>query len=184
MISSGIHQPVRSLGRGNFKQMLTPLSKRMRSKLESLLEIARHLFRGAVCGGAVLLISLNAPAQNLFEADYGSGQILEFTPGGTQSAFASGLNQPLGLAFDSTGNLYEADANSGNLYKFTPGGAQSLFASGLGRPNALAFDQTGNLFVTDGVRGDVYSFTPGGAQSTFASGLSQPLGLAFDFAGN
>ena len=37
-------------------------------------------------------------AGDLFEADY-SGHIYEFTPGGVQSTFASGLNDPIGLAF-------------------------------------------------------------------------------------
>ena len=49
-------------------------------------------------------------AGDLFEADHGSGNIYEFTPGGTQSTFASGLNAPDGLAFNSAGNLFEADS--------------------------------------------------------------------------
>jgi hypothetical protein len=57
---------------------------------------------------------------DLYESD-GSDNIYEFTPGGTRSTFASGLNQPFGLAFDSTGNLFEADQFSGNIYEFTPG---------------------------------------------------------------
>src|SRR3989442_1188369 len=85
----------------------------------------------------------NAQAQNLFEADFGSGQINKFTPGGVQSSFASGLNGPIGLAFDSAGNLFEADVDTGNIYKFTPGGAQSTFASGLNNPYGLAFDTAG-----------------------------------------
>ena len=41
---------------------------------------------------------------DLYESDYrtgifSSGYIFEFTPGGTRSTFASGLNGPLGLAF-------------------------------------------------------------------------------------
>jgi sugar lactone lactonase YvrE len=81
----------------------------------------------------------NAQAQNLFEADYGSGHIYEFTPGGVQSTFASGLSTPFGLAFDSAGNLFEADRGSGNIYEFTPGGVRSTFASGLSGPDYLAF---------------------------------------------
>jgi hypothetical protein len=82
----------------------------MISKLKSSLRVVCHSFGGPVCAGAVLLISTNAQAQNLFEADYGSGQIYEFTPGGAQNTFASGLDGPWGLAFDSAGNLLEADA--------------------------------------------------------------------------
>ena len=46
-----------------------------------------------------MLVAASAQAQNLFEADYGSGSIYEFTPDGTQTTFASGLHLPLGLAF-------------------------------------------------------------------------------------
>jgi hypothetical protein len=35
----------------------------------------------------------------LFEADGNAENIYEFTPGGAQSTFASGLNNPCGLAF-------------------------------------------------------------------------------------
>jgi hypothetical protein len=71
--------------------------------------------------------SANAAPGDLFESD-ADGNIYEFTPGGTQSTFASGLNQAYALAFDSAGNLFEADAGSGNIYEFTPvaPGAPSL----------------------------------------------------------
>src|SRR6266446_5109061 len=116
---------------------------------------------------------------DLFESDFGSGNIYEFTPGGTRSTFASGLNGPLGLAFDSAGNLFEADDGSGNIYEFTPGGTRSTFASGL-NPHGLAFNSAGNLFEADFGSGNIYEFTPGGTRSTFASGLNAPTFLAFE----
>ena len=67
-----------------------------------------------------------------------------------RSTFASGLNDPSGLAFDSAGNLFVADAVSGAVYKFTPAGVRTTFASGLSYPNGLAFDRAGNLFVAAG----------------------------------
>ena len=56
--------------------------------------------------------------------------------------FAStGLNNPIGLAFDGSGNLYAANANSGTIERFTPGGAASVFANtGLNHPIGLAFE--------------------------------------------
>jgi hypothetical protein len=98
-----------------------------------------------VISAASILILLTALAQgqNLFVSDWGSGNIYEFTPGGTQSTFASGLDHPVGLAFDSAGNLFEADHGSGNIYEFTPSGTCSTFASGLGLPTGLAFDSAG-----------------------------------------
>ena len=70
-----------------------------------------------------------------------NGSIYEFTPGGVQSTFASGLNAPYGLAFDSAGDLFVADGTSGNIYEFTNGGAseKGIFASGLSAPVGLAF---------------------------------------------
>ena len=50
-----------------------------------------HSFGGVVCAGAVMLIASSAQAQNLFVSNFRSGNINEFTPGGVQSTFASGL---------------------------------------------------------------------------------------------
>jgi sugar lactone lactonase YvrE len=109
-----------------------------------------------------------------------SNNIYEFTPGGTRSTFASGLNQPFGLAFNSAGSLFESDLGSGNIYEFTPGGARSTFASGLNLPQGLAFNSAGNLFEADAGSENIYEFTPGGTRSTFASGLNGPDFLAFE----
>jgi VPDSG-CTERM motif len=64
--------------------------------------------------------------------------ILEFTPGGMESTFATGLTNPRGLAFDSSDNLYVAEIGvpaPGDILKFTPGGTESTFASGIGTKN-------------------------------------------------
>jgi hypothetical protein len=150
--------------------------------------IRQHVAGGALSIAALLLLAASAQAQNLFEADLKSGNIYEFTPNGTRSTFASGLDQPFGLAFDSAGNLFEADLKSGNIYEFTPNGTRSTFASGLDQPFGLAFNSAGNLFVGDnGIGngyGNIYEFSANGTRSTFASGLSGPLGLAFNSAGD
>ena len=130
-------------------------------------------------GGSIAGLAFDS-AGNLFCVGFPvSGAIFEFTPGGGQSTFASGLQDPCDMAFDSAGNLFVADQNSGKIYEFTPGGAMSTFASGLALPTGLAFDSAGNLFVADNGNGNIYKFTPGGARSTFASGLNGPLALAF-----
>jgi DNA-binding beta-propeller fold protein YncE len=83
---------------------------------------------------------------NLFvstEGDPGNDTILEFTPSGMVSTFATGLTQPRGLAFDSAGNLFVAEtlpAPLGDILRFSPGGGgPTVFATGIARPEFLAF---------------------------------------------
>ncbi len=140
------------------------------------LRLAPTLVVAAVFILSVAAQLIYAAPGDLFESDQGSGNIFEFTPGGTRSTFASGLT-PRGLAFNSAGNLFEGDG-SGNIYEFSPGGTRSTFASGL-TPEGLAFNSAGNLFEADFGSGNIYEFTPGGTRSTFASGLSDPTFLAF-----
>ena len=161
----------------------------MKTKFKSTIRSTCHSFSGAVCVGVVILIAASTQAQNLFVSTAGSGTIYEFTPGGVQSTFASGLGYAYGLAFNSAGDLFEADADSGHfgngtIYEFTPGGVQSTFASGFAALRGLAVNSAGDLFVADYGSGTIYEFTPGGAKSTFASGLTGPVGLAFNSAGD
>src|SRR5438132_128280 len=139
-----------------------------------------HLL-ATVAGLAAALVPASARAAvgDLYEADFSSSTIFKFTPAGTTSTFASGLNGPYGLAFDGSGNLFEADYSSSTIFKFTPAGTKSTFASGLSNPAGVAFDSSGNLFEADQGSGTIFIFTPAGTKSTFASGLSGPSGLAF-----
>ena len=79
-----------------------------------------------------LAVSVGAYASDTIYAHANSAQVIKFTgPGSAGSIFASGLNGPLGLAFDSAGNLYSANFDNAMIYKITPGGAGSLFATGM-----------------------------------------------------
>src|SRR5438094_893188 len=131
---------------------------------------------------ALLPFSVRAAPGDLYEAENSSNTILKFTPDGTKSPFASGLNRPFGLAFDGSGNLFEADNGSGTIFKFAPDGTKTSFASGLSNPTGLAFDSSGDLFEADQGSGTIFIFTPFGTKSTFASGLGAPSGLAFEHA--
>jgi sugar lactone lactonase YvrE len=130
-----------------------------------------------------------AAAGDLYLADTSDRAVFKYSPEGTRSVFASGLYQPVALAFDRRGNLFVADSGSGippmesTIFKFTPDGSKSSFADlGLTVPLGMAFDGAGNLFVSSSH--DILKFTPDGTQSTFASDVDGVWALAFDKLGN
>lgn len=86
---------------------------------------------------SVLIISLllfsgheKAWSQNLLMTENGyNSSIYEFAPGGAESTFASGLESPWSMAFNSAGDLFEVDYTLGSINEFTPGGTESTFAT-------------------------------------------------------
>ena len=144
-----------------------------------------YLPGGAICA-STLLLAAGASAQNLFVSDYIGQAVYEYTPGGTQSTFASGMNYPFGIAFDAAGNLYVANSGNngggGSITEITRDGTQSTFSSE-SDPIVLAFNHSGNLYAADYSDGNIYKYT-GGVQSTFAGGFTTPISMAFDSAGD
>jgi len=155
--------------------------------------------------GAMFALVTAVHAQNLYVSAQvaPSHAILEFTPDGTRSTYASGLLFPRGLAFDSIGNLFAAETLApdnhgiGRVLKFnmrnhvsTVGSAAKFFFAG------LAIDIAGNAYVlaTDErsptAAGTIFKFTPSGDRIVFGSvpGVPDPqvvnLGLVFDSTGN
>ena len=152
--------------------------------------------------GAIFALVTAAHAQNLYVSAHrpqsdGGHAILEFTPSGTQSTYASGLTFPRGLAFDSIGNLFAAETLElnhiliGRVLKFnlrnhrnTIGSAANFFFEG------LAVDIAGNAYVmandltSPTGASTIFKFTPDGERIVFGSVPSQGWGLAFDRAGN
>jgi DNA-binding beta-propeller fold protein YncE len=84
----------------------------------------------------------------LFVAVSQNGTIVKISPHGTQSTFATGLNVPVGLAFDRAGKLFVSNIGDNSVTEITTTG-QSTFVSGLSTPRGLAFDGAGNLFEAD-----------------------------------
>jgi hypothetical protein len=126
------------------------------------------------------------------------GSILEVTPDGTVSTFATGFPTNfflLGLALDTAGDVFVMGENTSDpnlastIFEVSPGGAISTFGTIPGLGQGVAFDSNGNLFAADGGDHTIFVFTPTGMRSVFAGPESflpteGPRDLAFNSAGN
>jgi glucose/arabinose dehydrogenase len=150
--------------------------------------------------GATFALAITAHAQNLYVSANvlgGNHEIFELTPSGVQSVYASGLNNPRGLAFDSVGSLYATTAKDagrieiGKVLKYdlrnhvsTFGSASKFFFEG------LAIDIAGNVYVlanddtSPAEASTIFKFTASGDRIVFGSLPGQGWGLAFDSGGN
>ena len=123
-------------------------------------------------------------AGDLFIADSGHNQVVEVTPGGTQTTVASGLNGPQGVAVDGSGDLFIADLVNNRVVEVKAGGAQTTVASGLNLPNGVAVDGSGNVFIADFNNNRVVEVNTFGIQTTAGSGLYGPKGVSVDRSGD
>jgi Beta-propeller repeat len=149
---------------------------------------------------AIFALAITADAQNLYvsaNVPGGNHAIFEYTANGTQSIYASGLDNPRGLAFDTIGNLFATtahDANEieiGKVLKFnlrnhvsTAGSAAKFFFQGLatdivGNTYVLANDDTSPTGAST-----IFKLTRSGDRIVFGFLPSQGWGLAFDSGGN
>jgi len=155
-------------------------------------------------GAATTQWTLNNPTFSLFDSsgnlwvsDYLNNRILEykapFTDGEPativlgQSSFAAGgsattstgLFNPIGLAFDSSGNLWAADYRNNRVVEYTTPfstgeaasieigqvdmnhNTQTTGQNGLNNPHEIAFDSSGNLWVADRTNNRVLEFLEG-----------------------
>lgn len=103
---------------------------------------------------------------------------------------ASGLNTPVGLAFDRYGNVWAADSSNHRILRYSPpfkngqaadlvlgqtgftSGSPQTNQAGLNRPRYLAFDAEGRLWVSEALNHRVMRFKP-----PFASGMNADLVL-------
>ena len=86
-------------------------------------------------------LAINPAGTLLYVANADGNSILSFPlAGGAGTTFATtGLNVPIGLAFDASGNLYVGNRGTGTIEKFDSSGNASVFATGLGDVEFLAF---------------------------------------------
>jgi sugar lactone lactonase YvrE len=106
--------------------------------------------------------SLYVAEEGTFDADSLNKQdILQITPSGQVSVYASGLNKPAALAFDSSGNLYALEMftgavqpgpsviGTGMVVKVTPGKAPQPVVTNLSFPTGMTFGPDGMLYISN-----------------------------------
>jgi sugar lactone lactonase YvrE len=126
---------------------------------------------------------------NLFVSRYAQGagaEVLRITPAGAVSVFASGIEDPSGLAADGQGNLFVTSYNcpGGAVFRVSSAGVVNQFGTGLCHPDGVAIGPNGDLFIGDrGTQRIMRVPAAGGAASVFAVGVGLPLAVAFDQTG-
>ena len=186
--------------------------------------------------GPAILARFNGPmgvavdsAGNLFVADTSNSEIRFITPAGVVSTIAglpgnrgledgtgtgAALNEPEGVAVDSSGVAYVADTFNNAVRKVTSSGIVTTLAGtassrgsadGTGAsarfnsPRGTAVDSAGNVYVADVSNDTIRMITPAGVVTTLAgypgtagsadgtgsaARFSGPTGVAVDSAGN
>jgi uncharacterized protein (TIGR03437 family) len=161
-------------------------------------------------GGPAANAEVNSPAGlafdskgNLYIADTGNNEIRRVTPDGLITTVAgsnfpgyygdggaptkAAVNQPTGVALDSSGNLYIADSFNNVVREVSGGVITTVVGSGLEgyagdggpanaaslyAPTSLAFDSSGNLYISDKSNAVIRKVS-GGNIST-AAGINAP----------
>ena len=116
-------------------------------------------------------------------ANFGS-MIMEYTPAGVGSVFATGVGVQ-DLAFDSTGDLLDFDG-SGNIYAFAPNGTKTVYAANAPQGFGMTVDSAGDVYADDWTQNTIDKYTPGSGWSVFGTMPDGQLatGLALDSSGD
>ena len=181
----------------SFFRALLPGSKESRGRLTAgilLFTLHYPLFTGGEAASAQSAAIISTVAGN------GTGGYRAVDDGG--AATAAQLNEPSGVAVDSSGNLYIADRSNNRIRKVdaASGNISTVSAGALDRPEGVALDGAGNIYIADTSNHRIRKVTPDGVISTAAgtgtlgfSGdngpaasarLNAPSGVALDGAGN
>jgi sugar lactone lactonase YvrE len=111
------------------------------------------------------------PGDTIVFAELGTGRVHSLRSGNAE-VLASGLQDPVGVAFDSNGRPLVAESGAGRVVRLT--GSTETVVDGLQRPQGIAVAD-GQLYIVDAGAKEVISFDlTTGDRSTIASGL--PVG--------
>lgn len=107
------------------------------------------------------------------------------------SDFATGLNQPRGVAVDVNGNVYVAESGASRIRKYDKNGVlvATLGTTGTGngqmqQPTGVAVDANGNVFFADRGNKHVQRLAPDGAFVRDFGVFADPAGVEVDAAGH
>lgn len=107
----------------------------------------------------------------------GVGNAIITFSGGTGTGAGIKLDNPLGMAFDTTGNLYIAENAQGNILKVTNPGNRAtsftyLFVTGLNSPVAVAVASNGDVYALSSGDGSIRKYT---SEGVFVSVITAAL---------
>ena len=151
----------------------------------------KRLSRIACSSLMLLALAAPLPAVDMLYVTTGNNTIVSYDTTGnvgstiaaSMATFAStNLNNPQGLAFDSTGNLYAANPGViSTISKFNSSGAYvSNITTNLNGPAGLAFDTSGNLYAANTYDSTISKFSSSGSfLASWSTGTALPMYIAF-----
>lgn len=172
--------------------------------------LRRNVFAGTASAATVTVtagsrasvsVAYSVQRGDLWVTDFPANAVDMFAAGTLNSSpttptarLTSGLNGPVGLAFDASGNLWVANNNGSTVVEYAASSLTSsprvtaTISSGLNLPWGLAFDPHGNLWVANNGAGTVTEYAAPALTSDPAAeatiSVSGVYDVAFDADGN
>lgn len=109
-------------------------------------------------------------------ATVGDGSIRKYAADGTYTVFATGLNNPRGIATDRFRNVYVVEQGANRLLKYKQDGSSTVFKDGLSTPFIVALDSFDEPYVTQDATKDIVRARDGRVLKAYSN---PPTALAF-----
>jgi streptogramin lyase len=104
----------------------------------------------------------------------------------SSSNMSSCINEPFGLAYDSSGNLWVTNSGNNSVSRLIWSGC-GVVSSGFSNPQGITIDGSGNAWVANNGGNNVIELSLNGAilsGSSGFNGFNAPVGIAIDGSGN